>query len=342
MKKNILKGFLFGLALAVGFSSCRKDDYVNDDNVLTDQGKTIIRIADGPQKTLFLTAFTDTRKVDLFDLRKDANSNASVNTTSTVQLVSAPQIITAYNTANPTANLELLPESIFTVATPGIVKNATGYAVTFSAGEFSKDFAVNINGAQYNLSKKYAMAFTVGDISGGGVVTAGTQKQILVIVSIKNKWDGVYTVTGTMSDVTNSAFAHYSSFLGTTPYRLELRTVTATTCVIWDPKYFNGGGNFVPFYTGTGVSSFGSFDPIVEFNPTTGKIVGVTNFYGADVAATLRNARLDPSGVNQYNEATKTMEIKYNLTQKAGLTPALADPFVRATFDEKWVYFGAR
>jgi len=341
MKQNIFKCLLLGIALSVAFTSCREDEFVGD-NDLGDGGKTIIKIADGPQKTLFLTAFTDTRKVQLFSVTKDANSNAAISTASTVQLVSAPQLITAYNTANAGANLELLPESIFTLGTPGIVKNATGYAVTFSGGEFNKDFAINIDGSKYDLSKKYAMAFTVGDISNGGVLTAGTQKQILVIVSIKNKWDGVYTVTGTMVDVTNSAFGHYSAFLGATPYRLELRTVTATTCVIWDPKYFNGGGNYVPFYTGTGVSSFGSFDPIIEFNPTTGKIVGITNFYGADVSANIRNARLDPTGVNQFNDATKTMEIKYNLTQKANITPALPAPFIRATFDEKWVYFGSR
>ncbi|MFI5451719.1 DUF1735 domain-containing protein [Pedobacter sp. UC225_61] len=343
MKHTILRCLSFALVGLTFFTSCRKDAFYNKDNEETNGGSTIIKVMGGKEPTVFLDALSGIKKVTIFSLRKDAGNADALNQATTVTLTYDAAVLAAYNTAHPTQSAaEILPDALFTIASNGITRTATGFEVKFAPGEFAKDFDINLNFDNFDFDKRFVFPFKItSNITTPNVV----QSTLVMTVSVKNKWDGIYTVSGTMVDVTNPAFAHFSTsptITSDAPYRLQLRTISATKCVIWDPKYFNGGGNFDPFYTGTGTSSFGSFDPIIEFDPATNKVIGITNFYGADVAATLRNARLDPTGVNQYTPSNKTLLIKYNLTQKAGLTPALASPFVRATWDEKWVYAGSR
>jgi hypothetical protein len=61
------------------------------------------------------------------------------------------------------------------------------------------------------------------------------------------------------------------------------------------------------------------------------------NYYGQPAGNT--RSGLDPSGVNQYDAATKTVRIKYNMTQSS-LVPAA--PHIRTTWDETWKYVGSR
>ncbi|KQR71811.1 DUF1735 domain-containing protein [Pedobacter sp. Leaf176] len=337
MKQRFLKYLSLGIVLtSVLFTSCRKDDFVSGDDpqaTLT-AGKTFIKVAEGPVNALYFSPFTDVRNVNLFTIRKDASNSDEQATATTVQLTSAPDVITKYNTDN-SEDYVLLPESIYTlVSNSSIVKTASGYTFNFAPGEFAKELKILLDGSKYDLSKKYAVAYNVTS-TGNASLTATTQKSIIVLISIKNKYDGIYAVTGTMVDVTNATLSHVNNALGTdAPMQYELRTISATKCAVYDNYVY--GGFYAVISSAGSFSQYGSFSAVFEFDPATDKIIAVTNYYGQPASNT-RAGRLDPTGVNTYNNGTIT--VKYNMLQPSVVTAA---PNVRTTWDETWKYLGSR
>lgn len=310
--------------------SCIKDEVTP----LGDTGSTLVKFQDGPDLSLFYLPFLDTKQISLFDLRRDPNSSAELKATKTIVIQEAPELVTKYNTDNGT-DYEVLPTDIYTLAAnPSIVKSGNKYTITFGSGDFAKNFVINLNGAKWDLSKKFAMAFKVVD-AGGGLLNKD-KTSIITKISIKNKYDGTYVVTGTMEDILNAGLTHATDNLKTQGADLELtlKTVSATKCAVYDPTVW--ADYFIPISTGggTGLSGYGSFAPIFEFDLATDKVIGVTNYYGTP--ANTRGGRLDPTGeVNAYDAGKKTLTIKYNMTQKS-LVPD--PPHVRTTWTEVWKY----
>lgn len=309
--------------------SCIKDEVTP----LGDAGSPLLKFQDGPDQSLFYLPFLDTKQISLFDLRRDPNSKAELNATRTITIQEAPELVTKYNTDNE-SDYQILPSEIYTLATnPSIVKNGNKYTITFGPGEFAKNFVINLNGAKWDLSKKFAMAFKVVD--AGGTLLSKDKPSIITKISIKNKYDGTYEVTGTMEDILNAGLTHATEYLKSKDKKLllTLKTVSATKCAVYDPTLWND--YFVPITSGgTAYSGYGTFAPIFEFDLATDKVVGVTNYYGTP--ANTRGGRLDPDGkVNAYDASKKTLTIRYNMTQKS-LVPAA--PHVRTTWDEVWKF----
>lgn len=344
MKKYILRYLSLSFIFSTLFFSCRKDSFVSEENELGAKGATIVKVLEGPVNTLFFSPFTDIKKIELFSVYLESNSPEQLNTPSKVTLTANPAAITAYNTKNSETFVQL-PDAIYTLAAnSSIVKTSTGYEFNYSAGEFDKSLVINLDGAKYDLSKKYALAFDITTTSGG-TVTKTEKKSVIVLISIKNKYDGVYSVEGTMTDVASSTFTHFSNYINSTaniytkpPFKLQLRTVSATKCAVYDEEFFGDGNNAyqMPITSGTTYSRYGSFGIIIEFDPATDKVIAVTNYYGQPAANT-RSAQLDASGVNTWSNGT--MQIKYNMLQPSVVTTA---PHIRTTWDETWKYLGSR
>ena len=285
MKRNIFKYLVFAITLAVTITSCRKDDFVGD-NELGDQGKTILKFAQGPSKTLLFEAFTNIKAVSGFSLVRDINSNATLSTASSVELVKA---------AVP-AGYTFLPDNIFTFQTTSaakFVKTATGYAVNFAPGDFSSDFDINLNGALLDPKLKYALSFTIGN-TGGATVTAGPQKSITVLFTILNKYDGMYSFEPVSQfnrytgGVLNTGDALMGSLVGL-PNR-AFTTIDGNT-LTWTPLWATGGGV-------GGVNDFRLYvDPVT--NLTTMSALG---------NATLQNITGKP---NYYDPATRTFYLNF-------------------------------
>ena len=285
MKRNIFKYLVFAITLAVTITSCRKDDFVGD-NELGDQGKTILKFAQGPSKTLLFEAFTNIKAVSGFSLVRDINSNATLSTASSVELVKA---------AVP-AGYTFLPDNIFTFQTTSaakFVKTATGYAVNFAPGDFSSDFDINLNGALLDPKLKYALSFTIGN-TGGATVTAGPQKSMTVLFTILNKYDGMYSFEPVSQfnrytgGVLNTGDALMGSLVGL-PNR-AFTTIDGNT-LTWTPLWATGGGV-------GGVNDFRLYvDPVT--NLTTMSALG---------NATLQNI---PGKPNYYDPATRTFYLNF-------------------------------
>jgi len=327
MKQKITV-LLVGFLLTLGISSCVKDSAPE----LGSSGNTIIKFNDGPTKALFYSPFTDIKQVTIFTFRRDVNSAAELQKPVEITLAEDATLIPAGYTD--------LPASMYTlVADPSITVASGKVTMRFAPGEFSKSLKINLNGAAWtNLSTKYGKYYKVFDAATKQVATA--QATIAVTMSIKNTWDGIYEATGTFVDVLNPAWSHVNNGLAaySETQTYEVRTVSATQCEVFDTSVF--GGFYVPFYTGTGLSGYGSFSPVLTFDPTTNAITGVYNRYGTAplyVSGNGRSAALDPSGYNDYNPSTKTIRIKYFMMQ-----PSLVPTGPRTLIDEEWKYIGPR
>ena len=327
MKQKITV-LLVGFLLTLGISSCIKDSAPE----LGDRGNTIIKFNDGPTKALFYSPFTNVKVVTLFTFRRDANSAADLQKPVEITLAEDATLIPAGYVDLPAAMYTLVADPSITVAAGKVI-------LRFAAGEFSKSLKINLNGAAWtDLSIKYGKYYKVFD-AGTKQVAAG-QATMAITMSIKNAWDGVYEATGTFSDVANPAWSHVN--VGLAPYAetqtYELRTISATQCEVYDASVY--GGFYVPFYTGTGLSGYGSFSPVLTFDGATNTITSVYNRYGTAplyVSGNGRSAELDPTGSNDYNPSTKTIRIKYFMMQ-----PSVVPVGPRTIIDESWKFIRER
>lgn len=221
-----------------------------------------------------------------------------------------------YNNANGTA-YEVLPDSVYTT---------TGFNLTVPAGQRLDSMVVTFNFSKMNLSHPYVLPITIAKAD----LPIEQWNHLILYVSVKNKYDGRYTVTGTFTDVTNSAFTPLY------PFVVDLITSGADNVTVYNEDY---GINGYPFSTGSGVSYYGSFDPKFYFAPD-GTITQVVNSYGQP-AANSRYATLDPTGINKFSSPNTgaDMDVKYFMNQPSVVT---SPPYIRAMFSEHYKYLGPR
>ena len=225
---------LSGLLLA----SCIKNEVTE----LGDAGKTRVKIAEAPDNTIFLEAFTGSKLISLFSIRRDANSSAELNKPATVTVHVDPAQVAAYNTAHNTT-YQLLPDSLYTLG-DGITSTGNGnYTFSFEPGEFSKDFMINLNGSKWDLSKKYAFPATITD--PGGYEIGGGQDEVIALVSLKNQYDGKYAVlSGTVTRYTSPGVPANDALSGSVAGNPDviLTTINANTVEISNLQWANSGG----------------------------------------------------------------------------------------------------
>lgn len=341
MKNNLLKYLFLSCTAMILFSACRKDAYMGTQT--GDSGKSFVRITEGKVKNQFFNPFTTVNSIEMFTVRKDAANESELKKSASIVLTDLGQTyLDKYNTENGT-DYELLPASMF-VQKPdaSIVKSGSKLTFNFAGGDFVKSYILNIDGSKFDPAKKYALAYVITDPAG--LTPTSGKDTIITTLGLKNKYDGVYSVAGTMQDLTNATLGHINEYLtsGTNdsgvdaPMQYELRTISSTKCELYDNYFF--GGNYIPIRSGTSYSQYGSFALVVEFDPATDKVAAVTNYYGQPAGNT-RSAQLDPSGINAYDASTKTVSIKYLMIQPSVVPVA---PHIRTMWNETWTYIGSR
>jgi len=329
MKKNFLKCLLLSCSVMVLLNACVKDKYTG--NQTGDAGPSYVRITEAQVYSQFFAPFTTINPVTMFSVRRDAANSSVLQGTNTVVLT---DITATYLAAHTSLPYSAMPSTLFTLGSqPGVVASTGGLTLTFGPGDFAKNIVYNINGANVDLSKQYAVVYTISNT--GGLTRKAGLDTILSTVAIKNKYDGVYTTSGTMVDVSNATFTDITNLLGG-PNTYELRTTSANTVDVYDTYI---GGVYVGFDAAGSGSYYGTFGVQLAFDLSTDKITAVTNKYGQAVPpANGRTARLDPTGtVNAYESGKIT--IKYNMCQPSVVPVA---PYVRTTWDQVWKYSKSR
>jgi hypothetical protein len=335
MKTKFLQYLFLSCSLMVLFSACRKESFKGTETLQS--GKTYVWIDGAPVTNQFFDVFTDIKLVKMFMVRRDAANNGDLQKAITVKLTVLSQ---AYLDKQGGGYTSIFPTNIYTMPTDaditsggqflgdeGITKDADGFTLKFAVGEFAKTVYFYVDGSKVDLSKQYAAAFAISDhggFSGKHNDGGASLDTVLSTIAIKNAWDGNYDVTGSYTD------ANIPSALGHYPYNIDFQTISATSNDVYD---YDTGGYAFGFTSVDGPSSYGSFSPEFTFDPVTNKVTSIVNAYGQGSGGHKRSIRLDPSGVNAYDPASKTIKVKYIM---------VSDGADRCHFDETYTYKKSR
>lgn len=195
-----------------------------------------------------------------------------------------------------------------------------GMKVTIPAGSQTGYIAVKFKPSVY-IGTIYVFGIKLTSVSNSKY-TLSNLTEGYVKFSIKNIFDGIYTVDGSMIDMVNS------SITGAYPFTAQLITQTANSVALFEPNYY--GDYYHLILSGGGYSVYGKFSPVFTFDDNY-NVTSVVNLYGQP-SSNNRSAELDPSGINKFDPATKTLKVKYWMNQ----------PGHRTSFDETFTYQGPR
>jgi len=179
-----------------------------------------------------------------------------------------------------------------------------------------------INKANLTVDTTYGLYFKIEEVSAGNI--SADAKAILVKITLRNRWDGRYRITGTMNDATEPTYAFREQEV--------MLITTATNQVKVIPKELGIPGLIIKI--GSSDSYYSNFGPVLNFS-NDDKISSMVNFYGQP-SANGRSAELDASGSNNWNASTKTMNVKFWMNQPSVITPH------RSSFNTTWTYLGER
>ena len=313
-------------ATTMSLSSClkKKDTY----GILSDPGSVVAEIATVNISNPTVVSVEPAPAVETLNLLKVAVHNGKNKSTGDikVKLALKPSLISDYNTANGT-NLLAMPFSSYSLSDPTL-------EVTVPAGTYGEhQMTITVTKSALSLTQTYALGFTIVSTSQG--VVSDLAKDFLFVLGVKNKYDGVYRISGTMVDVSNA------NFVGTyyPNYDLQFQLVTNGPAqnVVYDPNDLGSQVGHVFNSVGDVTSPntyYGSFGIVINFDGSD-NVSSVVNYYGQP-SGNGRSATLDPSGVNTYNVATKVIKVKYWMDQPSVVTPH------RTYFNETWSYLGPR
>ena len=296
-------------------ASCLKDDAVDNKEigVTGTEGQQWVSIPKASKtNTINVLAIESADKVQhlsLFEVSYDYVNPTNADVTVTLQVDNS--LVTK---ADP--NALTLPTSVYTI--PSLT-------VKIPAGKrLSESFMLDINTVTLDPTEVYGIGLKLVSVSPSSAQIASTLNSIVLEFTVKNRWDGEYEVTGTMVDYASASLTGYF------PMTYWMITSGALSDDGYDPVVWED--YFVPIRSGGSISGYGSFSPVFYFD-NNNNVVDVKNIYGQP-SGNGRSAGLDPTGVNKYDPATKTIKVKFFMFQPSAVP--LPDP--RVSFDWTMVY----
>jgi Domain of unknown function (DUF1735) len=169
------------------------------------------------------------------------------------------------------------------------------------------------NSDQLNPDNVYGVGFKIVSADGGYAI-AGNQKKMVLGLSIKNKYDGVYTLR-----VKSTGWAAYGIADGVTgsyPEEIELLTAGSNSVTIFSTFRRD---NLLPAFTGgTGVlggpTAFGATSPLFTFNNANNSLTNVSNILPDDGRG--RALLLNPAVTDsRFDPATKKIYAAFIMKQ---------------------------
>jgi hypothetical protein len=314
MKKYIksIKTLVFGFAVLV--TACVPEGK----DVIEGQGSNFIKIPTGGSElnVVGVDLVAGEKTVDLFEVMRESNSQSELASNSVnVSLKLDDALITAYNTANKTSFVPL-PTNLYKLSE---------MEVAMKPGDFARTIKMTFDPTKLDPTKSYAVAVNIAN-AGSYKLRSGLSSAVFQIIA-KNRFDAVYTTTGTMTDFANAGLT------GNYPTDMELVTDGALKVIIRD-RALGATNPFHSILNAGSVSYYGAFGLAITFKEDN-TVASIVNVYGQP-ASNGRSAELDPSGVNKWDPATKTLKIKYWMNQPTVITPH------RTSFDETFTFKSKR
>lgn len=282
-------------------------------DIISGKGDNFVKIPTGGSElnVVGVDLIPGEKTVDIFEIVREANSQSELANALNVSLQLDNAAITAYNAAHQTT-LSPLPPSLYKLSET---------EVAFKSGDFARTIKLTFDPTKLDPTKTYALAVKVAS-AGSYKLRNGLSGAIFQIIA-KNRFDGVYTTTGKMTDFANAALT------GNYPTEMELVTDGALKVIVRD-KALGDTNPFHSILNAGSVSYYGAFGLAINFKDDN-TVASIINVYGQP-AANGRSAELDPSGVNKWDPVTKTLKIKYWMNQPSVITPH------RVSFDETFTF----
>jgi hypothetical protein len=204
--------------------------------------------------------------------------------------IKSTELISAYNTANGT-NIQVLTPTLYTMPT----------TVTIPAGARNVTVPLVITSTlSLNPNIAYGIAIQITSASGNYIV-AENLKNLLIQFSIKNKYDGVYNLTG-----------YHNRVPYTFPYQTTMHMVTSgPNAVYFFWPLVGGVGHPIGIGPNNALSWYGPVvAPVVVFNTSTNL---VTNVFGSDPAGPpITMFTGAGSRLSKWDPATRNMTVDWN------------------------------
>jgi hypothetical protein len=298
--------------LGVSLSSCLKEHIQNID---ADKSIDLIEFANTGSNVAGASSTYPGFFIDLGTLAPGETAKFNINigysgvheapADITVNLEMDQAALDQYNEENGTEYV-LPPADVFQLPTSVVINKG----MRLGQAEVSITRSAN-----FEFEESYALPLKISSVSQGK--TSSNFSKAVYAFGIRNIYDGVYTVTGTLSD------AVAASITGNYPFTAELTTLGPNS-IYFDPH---------PILSGGAQSSYGEFAPVFTIDPATNKITSVVNAYGQPSPDRGRAAEIIATGVNNYDPTTKSFDVSYALFQGGAL---------RTTFVEHFEYVGPR
>jgi len=261
--------------------SCKRDDIFGD--ITPNTSRVIAEFTDARTGT-FVThdAVAGSVEVDLTELRIDPRS--VLDGLAKVKVIINPTVVTEYNAENGTAYTPI-PAAAFSLAS--------------SEYKFNKNQRKTMVRAAMNpsalLNGDYAIGLSIAEVDGGEISPIG--KHVIVFLSIKNKYDGIYSLKG-YSEIPGTSYTGH--FTVPCSEQLELASGSVSSVFILPTQ---------PVADGNGFAYIGNLLPEISFDAATNKVTGVTAAAGGiDLIFPF-----DAGYNSRYDPATKTIYVKYGV-----------------------------
>ncbi|MCX2573674.1 DUF1735 domain-containing protein [Pedobacter sandarakinus] len=307
--KKIFKLSAVLLTTAIFLSSCLKDD----SNVLDpEKGVNVIEFANptdidvhGSSVPAYLFSYEVTPEETIPVSVSYSGPEPVAPQDITVNLAIGDNTnVTAYN-SEQSKSYTLLPAASYTLSSTSVV---------IPKGQRRATVNVKVKPNTFNLASTYALPLKITSASMG--VISGNFNTILLVVSAKNKYDGVYTYTATMTAPDRPTFQIGTEF--TYAYDVQLRSSGAASNNLFNTAF---GDFLIPLVTSTGgTSGFGSTNLTINFDAATNKVISVANAITNPANGRTMTLDTTATGSNFYDPATKTVYVTFFMNQP-GFSP---------------------
>jgi hypothetical protein len=258
---TMMKRYYLLLSLAAGLSvisSCRRDYIYGDITPNTD--RVIVEFFDGKNaKDVAMDYATGVIKVDVAQLQFMVRS--TVNSNATVKVVGDPTIVSDYNTANGTSYTPV-PGGLFALDPSDI---------ELTPSERKKNVSIRINPGNV-ATGEWAVGLKIVSTTQGEI--SQTSSRIVVVLHVKNKYDGKYHLKGFYTRTDNPAYN------GPFETDIEMITTGPNSVAMYWPDF---GDFYQPFSNAGSLTAFSNVAPEAFFNAGD-QVTSINNFTGDPVA----------------------------------------------------------
>lgn len=218
-------------------------------------------------------------------------------------------LVADYNSSNFTNYIEL-PANCYEIVSPG------GLTVTIPKGQRQAWLRIKLIKNNFDFTQSYAIGYSIGTTSGGNQI-AGNYKNMILAITVKNQYDGVYgVVSGKVTRYLSPGVPAGDALSGNLAGNPDVKLITSGPNSVAIPAPANPNPGALYWANGNNSQVAGIDGLSVVVNPTT-----FNTTITSGINATLANWAGTAPGItyNRYDPATKFMYLAFKWNPTANV-----------------------